>query len=381
MRAVPSSLTVGIEEEYLLVDKTTRDLVSDPPEALLKTCEAELAGQVTPEFLRSQIEVATRVCGSVQEARADLARLRRTIADVADHHGLAPIAVSTHPLAGWREQRTTAKERYLGLQRELEAVARRMLICGMHVHVGIEDGDLRIDLMNQLTYFLPHLLALSTSSPYWNGEDTGLMSYRLTIMHNLPRTGFPEAMETWGDYERLIDRLSAVGIVEDGTRLWWDIRPSVRFPTLEMRVADVCTRLDDGITVATIYICLLRMLWRLRADNQRWRLYPPMFIAENLWRAQRYGSDGELIDLGKWGAFPFAELVEEIIGLVREDAETLGCVAEIEHAREILARGTSAHGQRHVWNAARRAGADGEEAYRAVVDWLIEESVAGITAG
>ncbi len=367
--------TIGIEEEYLLVDRRTRDLASNPPPTLLSECEARLSGQVSPELLRSQIEIGTRVCGNVKQARAELAHLRATIAEVAADHGLAPVAVSTHPFAHWREQRHTDKSRYRAIAGEFEVVARRALICGMHVHVGVEDEELRIDLMNQVRYFLPHLLVLSTSSPFWDGEDTGLMCYRLSVFHNLPRTGLPERFESYAEFERLVRNMVAAGVLEDGTKLWWDVRPSVRFPTLELRIADVCTRLDDAITVAALYQCLIRMLCRLRGVNQRWRIYPQILMEENRWRAQRYGTEGQLIDFGRWAAVPFAELLEDIIELVREDAEALGCRAELEHAREILARGTSAVTQRHVYNAALAAGADHTEALKAVVDWLIEETV------
>ena len=373
-----AATTIGIEEEYLLVDRQTRDLASNPPPSLLSECEARLSGQVSPELLRAQIEIGTRVCTGVKQARAELAHLRATIAEVAADHGLAPIAVSTHPFAHWREQRHTDKSRYRAIADEFELVARRAVICGMHVHVGIEDQELRIDLMNQVRYFLPHLLVLSTSSPFWDGEDTGLMCYRLSVFHNLPRTGMPERFESYGEFERLVRNLVAAGVLEDGTKLWWDVRPSVRFPTLELRIADVCTRLDDAITVAALYQCLIRMLYRLRGVNQRWRIYPQILMEENRWRAQRYGVEGKLIDFGRWQAVPFAELLEDIIELVREDAEALDCRAELEHAREILARGTSAVTQRHVYNAALAAGADNQEALAAVVDWLIEETVRGV---
>ncbi|MFQ5959146.1 MAG: carboxylate-amine ligase, partial [Alphaproteobacteria bacterium] len=239
-------LRVGIEEEYLLVDRTSRDLASDPPESMLAECEAQLQGQVAPEFLRAQIEVGTRPCRTVREARADLAHLRTTVARVAERHGLAPIAASTHPFARWEKQQYVEKERYRMLARDLQAVARRLLICGMHVHVEVDDNDLRIDLMNQMTYFLPHLLTLSTSSPFWGGEDTGLKSYRLTVFDALPRTGLPDRYESFGEFQRVVGQLISAGLIEDATKLWWDLRPSARFPTLEMRIADVCTRLDDA---------------------------------------------------------------------------------------------------------------------------------------
>ena len=372
------AFTLGIEEEYLLVDRASRDLVRDPPPGMMAECQALLQGQVSPEFLRSQIEVGTRVCDSLAEARADLARLRATIAAVAGRHGLAPIAASTHPFAAWDEQKHTDKERYNLLARDLQAPARRLLICGMHVHVGLEDPQLRIDLMGQIAYFLPHLLALSTSSPFWRGEDTGLKSYRIAVFDELPRTGLPEAFDSFGEYERHLRVLVDAGLIEDGSKLWWDVRPSSRFPTLEMRITDVCTRLDDAICIAAIYRCLLRMLYRLRRANQRWRRYAAMLINENRWRAQRYGLDEGLVDFGKGAIVPYATLLEEIIDLVREDAEHFGCTAEVAHARRILAAGTSAHRQLAAFRAALAAGKPRDEALKAVVDNLIEETVAGL---
>ena len=368
------SFTIGIEEEYLLVDRETRNLASDPPDALMRECESRLAGRVTPEFMRSQIEVGTRVCRNIAEARSDLADLRHTVAEVAGQHGLAPIAASTHPFANWTEQRHTAKERYDMLARDLQAVASRLLICGMHVHVAIEDDDLRIDMMNQVKYFLPHLLALSTSSPFWQGVNTGLMSYRLTVFDALPRTGVPERFDSFGEYERLVGRLVHAGLIEDASKIWWDVRPSCRFPTLEMRMTDICTRLDDTITIAALYLCLLSMLFRLRTVNQRWRIYPVLCVEENRWRAQRYGVTDTLVDFGTGEQVAYADLLEEIIELVTPDAERLGCLDEVLHAREIVARGTSATRQLDVFDAARAEGADDMEAFKAVVDWLIEET-------
>jgi carboxylate-amine ligase len=372
------AFTIGIEEEYLLVDRATRDLVQDAPPGLFEACQAALQAQVTPEFLRSQIEVGTRVCATVADARADLARLRRTVIEIAARHGLAAIAASTHPFAAWHDQRHTDKERYNLLARDLQGAARRLLICGMHVHVGIEDPELRIDFMSQVGYFLPHLLALSTSSPFWLGEDTGLKSYRVSVFDELPRTGLPEQFDSYGEFERHLKALTNAGVIEDGTKLWWDVRPSVRFPTLEMRLTDICTRLDDGIAVAAIYRCLLRMLWRLRRGNQRWRRYAAMLINENRWRAQRYGIDQGLVDFGKGEIVPYAHLLEEILELIAEDAAFFGCGGEVAHARDILARGTSAHRQTRLYREALEAGASREEALKAVVDWLIEETAAGL---
>ena len=376
-------LTIGIEEEYLLVDLESRDLRVSPPDELLHECEALLApgtGGVASEFLRSQIEVETAVCTTISEAREKLSRLRAAVTGAAAGHGLAPIAASTHPFASWTEQQHTDKERYNMLAEDLQAVARRLLICGMHVHVGIDGDDLRIDLLNQVSYFLPHLLALSTSSRFWQGRDTGLMSYRLSVFDELPRTGLPERFDSFGEYRRHLDMLVRAGLIEDDTMIWWDIRPSWKYPTLEMRIADVCTRMDDSITVAAIFACLLSMLLRLRRDNQRWRLYANMLVQENRWRAQRYGVTGELVDFGKGALVPYADLLEEMIELVREDAERLGCVDEIESARDILKRGTSSQRQLAIFESALHEDKDSQLALEAVVDWLVAETAYGVAS-
>ena len=283
------SFTVGIEEEYLLVDKDSRDLAHEQSPELLAKCEEALRGQVSPEFLRSQIEVGTRVCNSMQEARDQLIHLRSTVGHIADEFGLAPIASSTHPFASWSAQQHTDKERYNVIAHDLQQVGRRLVISGMHVHVGIEDDDLRIDLLGQAAYFLPHLLALSTSSPFWQGTLTGLKSYRLSVFDELPRTGVPHQFSSYSEYERTIELLVSAGLIEDATKIWWDLRPSARFPTLEMRITDICPLVEDGIAIASLFRCILRLLYRLRRENQRWRHYPPFLVRENRWRAQQIG--------------------------------------------------------------------------------------------
>lgn len=373
------AVTLGIEEEYLLVDRSTRDLVRDPPAELLAECQRLAPDQVSPELLRCQIEVGTRVCSSLAEARADLGRLRSVIGGVANRYGLAPIAASTHPFAVWRPQVTTDRARYSTLARDLGAPARRLLICGMHVHAGIDDPDLRIDLMNQVCYFLPHLLALSTSSPFWQGQATGLKSYRLSVWNELPRTGIPEEYGSYAEFRRTVAALIDAGVIEDATKIWWSIRPSHQFPTLEMRITDICTRLDDCLTVAALYVCLLRMLVRLRRGNIRWRSYKSLLIAENVWRAQRYGFGEGLIDFGRTKLVPYADLLDELIDLVGEDADALGCRPDVENARAILRRGTSADRQLAVHAAAIAGGGDDAEALRQVVDFLIAETMVGVT--
>jgi len=370
------SFTIGIEEEYLLVDKASRDLVREMPQALLEDCERALRGHVSPEFLKSQIEVETAVHTSPRAAGEELIGARRTVADLAAQHGLAPIAASTHPFARWSIQQPTERARYQALARDLAGVGRRLVICGMHVHVGIEDDELRIDLFNQARYFLPHLLVLSTSSPFAEGEDTGLKCYRLAAYDELPRTGMPGRFEGWQEYAQTVELLVRNGIIEDASKIWWDLRPSPKYPTLEMRVTDVCTRSEDATCVAAMYVCILRMLYRLRRANQTWRTYPLFLLSENRWRAQRYGVGGSLFDLGKGELVPFRDLVDELLVMLREDAEALACTAEIEHARTIVARGTSADRQVAHFARLTAEGASREEALKGVVDHLIAETVA-----
>jgi len=370
--------TLGAEEEYLLVDLETRALVVDPPKSLLSECEELLGGQVTTELLRSQIEVGTKVCQNVQEVREDLARLRACIIEVTGRHGIAPIASSTHPFSRWSDQKHTEKDRYESLTSEMQGAARRMVICGMHVHVGINDDPLRIDLMNQAAYFLPHLLALSCSSPFWNGIDTGLKSYRLTIFDALPRTGLPERFQSYNEYQRHVDILVQAGVIQDSTKIWWDLRPSASFPTLEARIMDVCTRLDDAISLTALWVCVMRMLYRLRTKNQRWRTYSQMLINENRWRAMRYSFDEGMIDFAKGSIVPFDELLDEILELTYEDSQVLGCEKEVASVRDILSRGTSAHRQLASHDEALASGKDAEAALRAVVDTLIEDTRGGL---
>ena len=370
--------TLGVEEEYLLVDKVTRSLVIDPPDSLMAEAEAKCGAQVTSELLRSQIEVGTKVCSNIQEAHEDLANLRRNIIEVANNHGLAPIAASTHPFSSWTDQKHTEKDRYDQLTHEMQGAARRLVICGMHVHVGIDDDELRIDLMNQMSYFLPHLLALSCSSPFWHGRDTGLKSYRLTIFDALPRTGVPERFASWAEYERHVAILTNAGLISDSTRIWWDLRPSGRYPTLETRIMDVCTRLDDTIALTALLVCILRMLYRLRTRNQRWRLYTPMLIRENRWRAMRYSFDEGLIDLAKGEVVPFEQLISELCSLISEDAKALGCEKEIKGIHNILSRGTSAHRQLKGYELERASGASTEESLKSVVDTLIADTAEGL---
>ncbi|WP_347138435.1 carboxylate-amine ligase [Paracoccus sp. SSK6] len=364
--------TLGIEEEYLLVDPATGDL-APAPDVLMAECKAALGDAFSPEFLRCQVEVGTTVSATIADARGHLAHLRRTVAQVAGNHGLAPISASCHPFADWREQHHTDKDRYNQLSRDMGAVSRRMLICGMHVHVGIDDPALRIDLMNQMTYFLPHLLALSASSPFWQGGDTGLASYRTTVFGGMPRTGLPPQFGSWDDFDRSVRALTDVGVIEDSSKIWWDLRPSSRFPTLETRVCDASPRLDDTITLAALIQATVRMLWRLSRRNQRWRQYDSFLIAENRWRATRHGMAEGMIDFGAGRIIPFAEAVEDWLALIATDADALGSQPQVARTRDIVAEGGSAARQRAVLSRAIAAGATQDEAMRELVRHLVGE--------
>lgn len=377
MSAFEPSFTIGIEEEYLLVDLETLDLVQ-APDALMEDCKAELQGQVSPEFLQCQIEIGTKVCADISEAREDLRRLRKSVRDVAQTYGMAPIAASCHPFADYHRQHHTDNPRYHSLSKDLAGVARRMLICGQHVHVGIENDEARIDFLSQFPYFLPHLLALSGSSPFWIGEDTGLSSYRLTIFDNLPRTGLPPVFSSWSEYERSVRMIVDTGAIEDSTKIWWDLRPSARFQTIENRICDVSPRMEDALTLAAITQCLMRMLWRLRRNNQRWRVYDRFLVGENRWRAQRYGVKEGLIDFGEREVKSVYDLMDELQDLLAEDAEALKCVSEISRAKDIARQGTSADRQRLVYQKTLAAGGDKDAALRAVVDSLVAEFSEGL---
>ncbi len=372
------ALTLGIEEEYLLVNPETRAAVTSPPKGFMQMCQDKVGPRVTPEFLRCQIEIATGVCETVQQAREEIADLRGQLAELAEQNGMRLMAASTHPFTPWKQQKPTQGERYEQLSQDLRGAIHRMMICGMHVHIGIENEDHRIDVQNQMRYFLPHMLALSTSSPFWEGRLMGMKSYRLSVFDGMPRTGIPEELESYSEYERLINAIIKAGAIEDSSKIWWDIRPSNKFPTLEMRVCDICTRLDDAITIAAIYQSLTRRILRLKHSNMKWRVYPAFLIEENRWMAQRHGVSGKLIDFGSGKAVPFSELLKELIDWIAEDADALGCLKEVENAYNIVNRGSSACHQVELYENSIGPGKRKREGLYKVVDNLIEETVQGL---
>ncbi len=362
-------LTLGIEEEYQIIDAATRAL-SPHNKDLVERGQAALGEQIKPEFMQSQVEVGTEVCGSIQEARAQVVHLRRTVRDLAYDRGLRLAAASTHPFSAWSEQLVTAGERYTKLQENLRDVARRLLIFGMHVHVGIPEKELRIDVLNQARYFMPHLLALSTSSPFWQGRDTGLKSYRSVIFENMPRSGMPPSFRSWSEYQGFIDTLVKTNCIDEPTKIWWDIRPHPKFPTLEFRISDICTKVDEVMCIAAFMQAIVAKLLMLRQNNQTWRQYRHHLVTENKWRAVRYGIEGQLIDFGKKKEIPVRFLIPELIEFVDDVLDDLGSRAEVEYANTILEGGTSADRQRETF---RDAGS-----LEAVVDRIVAETEEGL---
>ncbi|MEM9594124.1 MAG: carboxylate-amine ligase [Acidobacteriota bacterium] len=361
-------LTLGIEEEYQIIDPESREL-SPSGGLLLTEGEKVLGDQLKPEFLSSQIEVGTRVCGDLQEARAEVVRLRSEVSRLAQEQGLRMVAASTHPISSWSRQEVTDADRYQRLEEDLKDVARRLLIFGMHVHVGIDDPELRVDVMNQARYFIPHILALSTSSPFWAGRDTGLKSYRSVIFENMPRSGIPPSFQAYTEYQGFIDTLIKTGCIDEPTKIWWDIRPHPKFPTLEFRVADVCTRIDEVMCIAALLQALVAKLVRLRRSNQRWRSYRHHLITENKWRAVRYGLDGKLIDFGKQEEVPLRHLALELLELVDDVLDDLGARKDAEYLHTIVREGSSADRQLATF---RRTGD-----LKDVVDQLVSETQEG----
>jgi carboxylate-amine ligase len=361
---------IGVEEEFFVGNAETKNPLRRMPKALLDRAAEVTDGRATTELLQCQIEVSTPACETIAEAHAHLARYRQALSLVASEFGLEIVAAGTHPLAQWTEQEYTDKPRYHRIADDLQFLAQRNLVCALHVHVEVSDPAIRIDIMNRMLGFLPVLMALSTSSPFWRKHLTGLCGYRLTAYDELPRTGIPDQFTNLADYLSFVDTLVASGIIEDASHVWWAIRPSAHFPTLEMRVADSCTDLRDAVCIAALYRCLVRTLRRRPEINARWHGHTHLLIEENRWRAQRYGIAGGLIDFEQRKLVPFADMLDRLLDLVHDDAVHFGCVAEVEFARTIVARGTSAQHQVQVFRKLRDDGARRIEALRSVVDWL-----------
>lgn len=366
------SLTLGIEEEYQIIDPQTRELRSYITQ-ILDEGRLILREQVKPELHQSMVEIGSSVCQTPAELRNDLVRLRGAIMELAAKNGLKIAAAGTHPFSSWMTQEITPQERYMGVKQDMQELAQRLLIFGTHVHVGIEDREFLIDAMNVVRYLLPHMLCLSTSSPFWMGRLTGLKSYRSIIFRNFPRSGIPRVFQSWADFSYLVDTLVQTNSIPDGSKIWWDVRPNQSYPTLEFRICDVCTRVDEAVCIVAIFQAIIAKLWKLRRDNMTFRVYPFDLIEENKWRAVRYGLDGKLIDFGKQQELPARDLIRELIEWFIDDVvDELGSRKEVEYVYRILQEGSSADRQLATY---QRTGD-----LKTVVDQLIEETSEGVVA-
>jgi glutamate---cysteine ligase / carboxylate-amine ligase len=363
------AFTVGVEEEFQIIDPNTWELRSHVSELLASSAPA-FGDQVKPEMHQSIVEVGTKICRSIAELAEEIIRTRRDLSDAAERVGLRIAAAGTHPFSRWMDQVLSPGERYENIVEELQQLARSLLIFGLHVHVAVPDRSSMIDLMNEARYFLPHLLALSTSSPFWMGRDTGLKSFRTTVFRRFPRTGIPEHFGSWSEYEEYVELLVELHCIDDGKKIWWDLRPHPIFGTLEFRICDVPTAPRSTIAIAALAQAIIVKLWRLRERNLGFRLYQRALIEENKWRAARWGLDGKLIDFGRRREVPMRELALELLEFVDDVVDDLGSRREVEYVRQILSGGTSAERQRQVY----RDTGD----LRAVVRSVVDETRDGI---
>jgi carboxylate-amine ligase len=364
-----ADFTLGIEEEFQIIDPETRDLRSHITEMIVEG-RMILGEQVKPEMHQSMVEVGTAICNNIQEARAEIIRLRRTIAELASSKGLRIAAASTHPFSNWRDQHITPHEHYEALINEMQMLAQSLLIFGMHVHVGIDDREAQIHLMNAARYFLPHVLALSTSSPFWMGFDTGLKSYRSEIFKKFPRTDVPDYFSSWSEYQNYVTLLLKTGCIDRPKKIWWDIRPHPDFPTLEIRICDLPSKVDEVIALTALIQAVIAKLYKLYRKNMGFRLYRRALIQENKWRAVRWGLNGKLIDFGKQTEVPVRDLIYELLEFVDDVVDELGSRKELEYIHTIMENGTSADRQLTKFEETGDL--------KAVVDQLISETMEGV---
>ncbi len=363
-------LTIGVEEEYQIIDSSGE--LHSHIDTLLAAAAPRLGDRVKREMMQSVVEVGTTICRDVSEARDQLGEMRGTLAELLRPEGLRIACAGTHPISRWNDQRITDHDRYKMLEEELQDVVRSLVIFGLHVHVAIPDPEHRIEVLNEARYFLPHLLALSTSSPFWMGRNTGLKSYRSVVWSNFPRTGIPPDLSSYDEYENYVQLLVKTGSIDNGKKIWWDLRAHPTFPTLEFRVCDMPTRLDETICLAALTQAICAKLLKLRSGNLGFRKYMPALIAENKWRAIRYGIDGKLIDFGKQAEVPMRDLALELLDFVDDVVDELSSRSAVEYTHTILAGGTSADRQLAVF---RKTGDT-----RAVVELLAEESMPGFAS-
>jgi glutamate---cysteine ligase / carboxylate-amine ligase len=364
-----NEFTLGIEEEFQIIDPQTRELRSRVNE-IMDEGRLLLGEQIKPEMHQSMVEVGTGICKDVKEARADVIKLRRVISELAAKKGLAIVAASTHPISHWADQQITEHERYEALIEELQHSARALLIFGMHVHVGMRDREAAIAVMNAARYMLPHIYALTTSSPFWIGRNTGMKSYRYEVFKQFPRTGIPDFFQSVSEFDNYVNLLIKTGCIDNGKKIWWDIRPHPFFPTLEFRICDIPSKVDETIAIAALFQALTAKLYRLYCQNMGWRIYRRALIEENKWRAARYGLDGKLIDFGKREEVPTRALIQELLEFVDDVVDELGCREEIQYIYTMLENGTSADRQMKVYKETGDL--------RAVVDMLMKETIEGI---
>lgn len=364
------TFTLGIEEEYQTVDPETRDLRSHIHAEIIEKGKLILQERVKAEMHQSVVEVGTSVCSNITEAKDELKKLRRDMIRLSRENGLRLASAATHPFADWRMQEVTPDERYKNIVEDLQLVARANLIFGLHVHVGVEDRETAIHLMNHARYFVPHLLALSSNSPFWLGMDTGLKSYRCKVFDKFPRTNMPDYFPSWGEYDNYVKLLVKTNCIDNAKKIWWDIRPHPFFNTLEFRVCDIPMRVDETIALAALIQATVAKLYRLYSANTGFRLYRRSLLMENKWRAARYGLDGKLVDFGKQTEVPERELIEEYLEFVDDVVDELGSRKEVEYIRQIMKMGTGADRQLKVF---RETGD-----MKAVVDYIIEETEVGL---
>ena len=361
--------TLGIEEEFQIIDPETRELRSHVSE-ILDDGKTLLGEQVKPEIIQSMIEVGTGICKNIKEVRTDIVNLRSILSSLVRKKGLVIVAAGTHPFSHWQDQKIFENARYEVIVEENQMIARSLLTFGLHVHVGISDPERAIQIMNAVRYMLPHALALSTSSPFWLGVHTGLRSYRSEVFTRMPRTGIPDQFESNASFQRYVELLVETGCINDGKKIYWDVLPHPFFPTLEFRICDIPTRVDDTIAIAALFQALVAKVNKLLEQNLTFRLHHKMLIEENKWRAARYGLDGNMIDFGKGREVPTRDLLRELLEFVDDVVDGLGSREEIEHIHTILDRGTSADDQLRVW---RETGD-----INAVVDHLIETTMENV---
>jgi len=366
----PPSLSLGIEEEYQTIDPETRDLRSHIQMEILSKAKLKIAEKVKAEMHQAVVEVGTKVCRDIKEAREDMRNLRREMISLADQNGLLLGSASTHPFADWKVQEIYPDERYYRVVEDMQLVARANLVFGLHVHVGIEDRDTAIHIMNSMRYFLPHILALSSNSPFWMGMETGFKSYRSKVFERFPRTGIPDVFSNWADYETFVNLLIKTNCIDNGKKIWWDIRPHPFFETIEVRVCDIPMRLDETLAIAALIQATALMLYKLHASNKSYRIYGRALISENKFRACRYGLDGKLIDFGKEEEVPIRKLMLEYLHLIDDVVDELGSRDEINYIHEMLNMGSGADRQLKVF---RETGD-----LKKVVDYIVEETRVGV---